>query len=227
MKKILLLLCFFLVGNSLKAQDITGIVLGSNFTCQKVNDNQYSFLFHTFFSMGSENICPPFVNYTFSIENDTLNVKAYYDIRGAWPQMGCDRYDTVIYNNSLPETINHIKVSTNVIGSNFIPPYIPDYITYNNVYSQIFNVSSLSSARFDTNNLSVYPNPTKGYINISSELDFQKIALINSFGQTIKSFNKNQFGNYKLEDIPDGFYYLLYYDVDNKRIGQTKIIKSS
>lgn len=227
MKKILLLLCFFLMGNTLKAQDITGIVLGSNFTCQKVNDNQYSFLFHTFFSMGADTSCPPFVNYDFSIENDTLNVKGYYDIRGAWPQMGCDRNDNVFYNSSLPETINYIKVSTNVISYNNIPPYIPEMMTYNDVYFQVFTVSSLSNSVFGTSNFFVYPNPTTGSINISSELDFQKIFIINSLGQTIKSFNKNQFGNYKLEDIPDGFYYLLYYDVDNKRIGQTKIIKSS
>jgi hypothetical protein len=225
MKNLILIVCFFLIGNTTKAQ--TGI-LDTDFSCQKISDNEYHFIFNTSFSIGSGSDCPPLVYHTITIENNILNVKAFYDTTGLWSQEGCNRSDTVIYNNTIPLNINLIELSTNAIGYNNIPPYIPSTLIFENIYSQTFNVTSLSNNNFNrgANDIKVYPNPTQGNVSISTNINFYKVAIINNLGQIVESFKKNKSDNYDLQDIQDGLYYMVYYDVNNKKIGESKILKS-
>ena len=199
------------------------------FSFQQINTNQYSFTFHTFFNFGAGPTCPPFINHTFTIVGNTLQVKAFYDTTGAWPQVGCDRYDTVFYNNSIPSNVNFIEMSTNAIGYNNTPPYTPSTIMYENIFEQTFDISSLSYINFDENshNIIIYPNPVQEVFTISSNLDFNKIVVINNLGQIVKNFEKNSSGNYDIKDIRNGLYYMIYYDLENKKIGETKILKSN
>jgi hypothetical protein len=229
MKKIILIISFSLLGNLIVAQNITGTVLGTDFSCQKVSNNEYSFTFHTSFNVGFGQTCPPFTNHTITIVGNTLEVKGYYDTTGVWPQSGCDRYDTVIYNNTIPSGISYIEMSTNAIGYNNTPPYSPATLTFENVYSQTFNVTSLSNSNFNNedDNIVAYPNPTQGNITISNNFDFQKISIIDNLGQIVKNFEKSKSGNYDLKDIQDGLYYIVFYDINTKKIGETKILKSN
>lgn len=211
------------------AQDITSIILGTVYNCQKVADNEYRFIFNTSFSIGFGQTCPPFINHTITILDNTLQVKAYYDVTGSWPQSGCDRYDTIIYNNTIPSNINYIEMSTNAIGYNITPPYTPTTQSYENVYSQVFNLSALSNVSFenDINNIVVYPNPNQGSFSITNNCDFQKIVIVNNLGQIVKNFEKSKSGNYDFIDIQGGIYYLVFYDINNKRIKSSKILKSN
>ena len=119
-------------------------------------------------------------------------------------------------------------MSTNAIGYNNIPPYIPSTLIFENIYSQTFNVTSLSNNNFNrgANDIKVYPNPTQGNVSISTNINFYKVTIINNLGQIVESFKKNKSDNYDLQDIQDGLYYLVYYDVNNKKIGESKILKS-
>jgi hypothetical protein len=120
-------------------------------------------------------------------------------------------------------------MSTNAIGYNNTPPYSPATLTFENVYSQTFNVTSLSNSNFNNedDNIVAYPNPTQGNITISNNFDFQKISIIDNLGQIVKNFEKSKSGNYDLKDIQDGLYYIVFYDINTKKIGETKILKSN
>lgn len=227
MKKLVLISCFFLSFITIKAQDITGLVINTNFNYQMINSSQYNFTFHTFFNFGYESTCPTLINTTFSIVNDTLVVKGFYDITGAWPQVGCNSFDTVIYNNSIPSNIHFIEMSTNVISYNNTPPYIPSIVTYENVYHQTFEISTLNNNSFnDSVKYKIYPNPTNGTFTISNNINYEKIIIYNNIGQNIKTINKISSGKYEIGELHSGIYYLLFFDENNIRIGETKLIKN-
>lgn len=222
MKNIKLLICFFLLGESIMAQ----CNIGANFSYLKISDNEYDFTFNTLFGCGSPGNCPPFVNHTFTIIGDTLFVKAYYDTTGIWAAMGCVRANTVIYNNSLPLNVTYIKMSTNEITYNNTPPYEPPIITVEDVYYHIFDLN-LSNNSFNNESFLVYPNPTQGSVSISNAIDFEKIAVINNLGQIALRLDKNKSGNYDLKNIQNGLYFLVYYNSNNEKIGVTKLIKQN
>lgn len=225
MKKLVLIGCCFLFVDSLKAQDITSIVTGTTFNYQMTSNTQHNFTFHTYFNLGYQSTCPSLINPTFSIVDNTLYVKGYYDITGAWPTSFCDSFDTVPYNYQIPSNITHIITSTNVISPNNTPPYIPSVVTYENVYTHDFDLSVLSTNYSSIKNISIYPNPTKGNINISNDMNFDKISINNSLGQIITTINKNQSGVYNLQDIQNGLYYITFCNTNNEKIGVSKLIK--
>ena len=227
MKKLVLISCFFLFVNLLKAQSVTGTVTGTTFDYQIISNTQHNFTFHTYFNLGYQSTCPSLINPTFSIVDDTLYVKGYYDVTGAWPAAFCESFDTVTYNYQIPSNITHIITSTNVISYNNTPPYIPSILTYENVYTHDFDLSLLSSSNPTIKTIAVYPNPTKGSFSISNNINFDKIEINNSLGQSITTINKNQSGVYSLQDIQNGLYYITFYNTNHEKIGVSKLIKQN
>jgi len=227
MKKLVLISCFFLFVNLLKAQGVTGTVTGTTFDYQIISNTQHNFTFHTYFNLGYQSTCPSLINPTFSIVDDTLYVKGYYDVTGAWPTAFCESFDTVIYNYQIPSNITHIITSTNVISYNNTPPYIPSILTYENVYTHDFDLSLLSSSNPTIKTIAVYPNPTKGSFSISNNINFDKIEINNSLGQSITTINKSQSGVYNLPDIQNGLYYITFYNTNHEKIGVSKLIKQN
>ena len=227
MKKLVLISYFILSFITAKAQDITGSVINTNFNYQMINSSQYNFTFHTFFSFGYQSTCPSLTNVEFSIVNDTLYVKGFYDTTGAWPMAGCSSFDTEIYNNSIPSNINFIEMSTNVIGYNNTPPYIPSIITYENVYHQTFQINSLSNNNFNNSRkYSIYPNPTNSTFKVSDNINYEKIEIYNNIGQNIKSIIKSTSEIYKIEELKTGIYNIIFFDENNTKIGETRLIKN-
>jgi hypothetical protein len=222
MKKIILTVCLFLAVNSMKAQDVTGVVIGTNFIYETINSNEHNFSFETFFSLGYGPTCPQLINPEFVMENNTLYVKGYYDIRGAWPQVGCQSFNTVTYNNTIPSNVTQIIMSTNVIkyGST-----AAEFEIVENVYTRIFDLN-LSTSNNSYRNIVIYPNPTKDKINISKDLDFSKISISNNLGQIITVIDKNQSGIYDLKDIKKGVYYITFYS-ENHKITVCKLVKEN
>ena len=96
----------------------------------------------------------------------------------------------------------------------------PVYI--DNIYFS--NGSALSTSKFTLAKVSLYPNPTTNFINISSEKDIQKANVYNVLGKVVKSLNINQKSkNIDVSNLKSGIY-LIKYVVDNK-VGTAKFIK--
>lgn len=67
---------------------------------------------------------------------------------------------------------------------------------------------------------SVFPNPAKNIINIDADISqFSEIRLVNSYGQSVRRVNRKQVD---LEDLPNGMYYLQFFN--NELISTTKIM---
>lgn len=223
-KKILkLVLLFLFFSSTIKAQNVTGTVLGTDFSYEQISNSEHHFTFHTYFSLGYGSTCPPFLNYQITIENDIMLVKGFYDIRGAWPFVGCDRTDTVIYNNIIPSNITHIITSTNVIT------YSSDssgFTTVENVYTRDFDLNALSNNNIkEEKNIEIYPNPTKNYINIKGNYEITKVEITNQIGQIIKSINIEDNILINIEELQNGIYYIIYYKKENQKFGISKFIK--
>lgn len=218
MKKTGLFICLFFIENTMIAQDVKNMVLKTDFDCQKINQNEYRFDFHTYFGVGSSGSCPKFVNYTVSTEKEVLKVNAYYDISGTWPPSNCDLKDIVIYKKSIPNTIRYIQLSTNIIAHNETP-------AYNNLYTKMFPVSSLTNPKTSKCDFFNSTNPSQG--NVTINMDFKYLKIINEQGQEIKQLDKNTSGKYDLKDIQQGTYYLMFYDLNDKELGSVKIQKKN
>ncbi len=86
---------------------------------------------------------------------------------------------------------------------------------------------SLQSSGFNDKNFTVYPNPTQGLIAVSNDINYEAIEVVNHLGQLVKRFDRNKSGNYDLNSITNGLYYLVYYNATNEKVGTTKLIKSN
>jgi hypothetical protein len=86
---------------------------------------------------------------------------------------------------------------------------------------------SLQSTGFNSKNFTVYPNPTQGLIAVSNDINYETIEVVNHLGQLVKRFDRNKSGNYDLNNITNGLYYLVYYNATNEKVGTTKLIKSN
>ena len=223
MKKIILTVCLLLAVNSIKAQDVTGIVIGTNFNYETINISQHNFSFQTFFSFGSGGSCPQLINPEFVINNNTLYVKGYYDIRGLWPALGCQSFNTITYNYTIPSSINQIIMSTNVIKYGATAA---GFEIVENVYTRTFDINLSTFDNLNRNKTSIYPNPTKDKIYIPNDINFNKISISNNLGQIVSVIYKNQSGIYDLQNLKTGIYYITFYSENNK-IDVCKLIKEN
>ncbi|WP_196892871.1 T9SS type A sorting domain-containing protein [Aureivirga marina] len=92
-----------------------------------------------------------------------------------------------------------------------------DNCSIENMCAQILNVESI-----DEEELSIYPNPTKEHIFISSSKEISKLELFDITGKII--IEKRNSYELNLESIEKGIYYLKIYREKN-RISTHKIIK--
>lgn len=205
MKNIVLIICCLLLGNTIKAQDLTA-VMHTDFDYAIISPSEHHFIFYTSFTFGYGGTCPPFTNSAFSIIDDTLYVKGYYDIRGAWPAAGCQRTDVVVYNNTIPANITHIITSTNVIKYSSAAP---GYMTVENVYTRDFDLGALAVNDFNRKKISVYPNPTNGLIQIGDYKDvISCVNIYDNLGRNIQQFKNLKDNNLDLKDLDDGVYFM-------------------
>ncbi len=197
--------------------------LGTEFSCEAISEASYNFTFQSYFSIGAGANCPGFT-YDILTENDTLHIRAFYNVTGSFFQLGCGRTDTVIYDQIFPVGINYVKLSTNIPTIIGEPPYTP--ITYYDLAVHICDVASLSTSSFLQSKITfaISPNPTADYFSVIDKLDFNKINIINNLGQSVKRFDKSKDGNYNVSDLPSGIYHLSYWE-NNRKIGQVKMMK--
>ncbi len=116
-------------------------------------------------------------------------------------------------------------MSTNAITYGENPPFEP--ITVTDIYSRVIDLNNLSINSNHIKKIVVYPNPTKETIIISNNLLFDKAIVLNNIGQKITTFYKNKEDIYNIESLPNGVYYISFYDNKNDKVGVSKVIKQN
>jgi hypothetical protein len=199
---LLLLMCF----GYPNAQD----VIGTKYSYTHLL-NDYEFYLHTAFSKGSGSICPNLKWSIVATSNDTVFIKAIYDLRGHWPSSFCDRHDTVKYTNT-HTGINYFNVSTNYITVSGMEPTEVD--TFWNLYDTTFNLSVSGIIEQKAQDLfSLYPNPGNGTMIISAAViptETLSVKVYDLFGRIVHQENlsfKNNDACLVLK-IPNAFYIL-------------------
>ena len=84
---------------------------------------------------------------------------------------------------------------------------------------------STSVSNFDNQNLSIYPNPTNGFVNIDfpfNNIDNVKLKIINQIGQEIKLTNRITSSSIDLANQPNGIYHFSIF-VDDEEIETFKV----
>jgi|GEM_PF-5374668 len=119
---------------------------------------------------------------------------------------------------------------TNETNQSYTPLTVGDYkveITIGNctVTSNCITVSSLGVEQFNQNEFKIYPNPSKGTVNIVTSYEGNYI-IIDQSGKKIKSVNldENVVNTIHLENVSDGIYFIKSIS-DNKIKAQKFFIK--
>ena len=75
-------------------------------------------------------------------------------------------------------------------------------------------------------NIYLYPNPTKGILNIKSDLPINELYISDLSGKSIAmlSGNSNTFWKYNLSNYPTGLYLIRYYDQNKDKWHSKKFI---
>ncbi|SMC35441.1 S8 family serine peptidase [Moheibacter sediminis] len=108
------------------------------------------------------------------------------------------------------ESASHFNNPTNQLGYG-----IPDF---EKAYNNLLSVSEVSSE----NSISIYPNPTKGFINVQSDKEIKSLQLISVEGKVIrKNLDSTQID---LNGLPNGIYFLKV-ELSNGRIQFEKVVK--
>ena len=224
MEKKLIVLFFILISIKNNAQEyVRNSVRSTIFNYEQINLDNHQFNFQT--RIDDSHIVA-FSN-SINIVGNTLEVKMVYDITEMIFNIGnVNLYNNDInYNQSLPENVDYIKMSTNVIMIEDNPPYNP--ITIEDVYFQIFDLNNLSVNKNLVNTVSIYPNPANDKITISNDFTFYKAIIINSLGQNVTTFYKNKEDIYDVQLLSNGIYYISYYNKTNDKVGVSKLVKQN
>lgn len=108
------------------------------------------------FSFGFGPTCPQLSHYEVISNSDTLELKLYYHISGVWPQVGCERTDTIASVIVADETVlQGVAYSIN----------FNDTIVESTADMQICSHTGIAPVRDDPT--LIFPNP------FSTELHFQ------------------------------------------------------
>ena len=185
------------IGYNSYAQNVTGTVLGTNFNYTMNNESSHEFSFTTGFSIGA-GVCPPFSS-TISFSDDTMFIKATYNICGFWPALGCVRNDIVNYTEIIPANIQYIIMSTNVITCESGTPELVE-----NVYTRTYD-RNLGISEILKNSISIYPNPVHDVLHISADGVFDTYVIYDLLGKKLIESNQNIIS---VESISQGVYLL-------------------
>lgn len=173
-----------------------------------------------------------YYSHSYEIINNTISLNVCFTPPGLSTPITMIGYDFVIpllNNNSTNYTlIVNVNYYT-IVGSTFVcnastnAPQIKTLLFSTPLSSPV----SLQSSGFNDKNFTVYPNPTQGLIAVSNDINYEAIEVVNHLGQLVKRFDRNKSGNYDLNSITNGLYYLVYYNATNEKVGTTKLIKSN
>lgn len=116
----------------------------------------------------------------------------------------------MILRQKVRESANHFNNPTGQLGYG-----IPNF---EEAYNLVLSVSEVDAA----NTISIYPNPTKDFINVQSEKEIKSLQLISVEGKVIqKNLNSTKIN---LNGLPNGIYFLKV-ELSNGRIQFEKVVK--
>lgn len=213
--KLKIILLIFIFGMSIKSTAQNGDYgfMGTQFNYTQNTETSHDFSFTTFFAFGSPGNCPSFSSEITFLE-DTMFVKATYNLCGFWPQQGCTRNDITQYTEIIPATIQYIIMSTNVIDCVTGTPTLAE-----NIYTRTYD-RNLSSVAFSNNGLQLYPNPAKEKITVSTNnnLIIDKIIVYNLLGK--KVIESTVSNSISVNTLTQGIYIIEAYIGEEKMVSK-------
>jgi hypothetical protein len=128
------------------------------------------------FSFGYQSTCPQLSHFETFANSDTMELKLYYNISGPWPQVGCERTDTIT-TVMLPNVTTLKGVAFSIFDNDTTMESTTQIQTCSPTGIESFNNDSFSS---------IFPNP------FSTQLHFQvadntqaTVFLFDLFGRQI------------------------------------------
>lgn len=115
------------------------------------------------------------------------------------------------------DSVHQLKFAGNGAGST-----VPADIYIDNLY--FYKGTPLSTKNFNFANVSLYPNPTKGQLNISASESIEKASVYNILGKELKNVTINETsGTIDVSNLNSGVYFVKY--TINNAVGTAKFIK--
>ena len=155
---------------------------------------------------------------TITTENGTLQLVAAVNPAGAvqtvtWSIVSGSEFATVDANGLVTATAN---------GTVVIRATSTEDATKFDDIEIIINISGLGTGYITKNNFTIYPNPTKGSINIQSDKEIHQIKIYNQLGQLIMAGNN---ASPQLSGMQDGIY-IVEVEFKDSTKATSKIIKN-
>lgn len=175
---------------------------------------------------------------TFSANIDSYTIDAGYTvvafIKALDPNNG---YATVV-NKSVTLTSSMTSFSVSALAAELQAGFIIQYgFSVKGALGNPSNEASLGSVVLSSNaavasvernsllNISMYPNPTNNYLNISSDNIISKVSIYNILGKQVKNIQINEKSkNIDVSNLSKGVY-MIKYTVDNT-VGSSKFMKN-
>ena len=168
------------------------------------------------FSFGFQSTCPQLANYETVSNSDTMELNLYYNVSGAWPQVGCEKLDTII-SKILPN-VSILKCVAYSVNDN-------DTAFESSTQIQICSLTGIEKINNDSFSL-IFPNPFSTQLNVQYIGNEQTTISIYDFvGQQIiisKKFTNTTAIN--VEQLAEGIY---FYEIRNEKglIKNGKVLK--
>jgi Flp pilus assembly pilin Flp len=135
--------------------------------------------------------------------NSSGHVRVYENMSGVWTQTGADIDGEAVGDYSGYAVSLSSNGNTLAIGA-----YLNDGNGANSGHVRVYDLTTiLASDTFVQSNFLVYPNPSKGILNISLEnnLQIEKVNIYNTLGQLVKIVTTNVFST---SELTKGNYYI-------------------
>ena len=168
------------------------------------------------FSFGFQSTCPQLANYETVSNSDTMELNLYYNVSGAWPQVGCEKLDTII-SKILPN-VSILKCVAYSVNNN-------DTAVESSTQIQICSLTGIEKINNDSFSL-IFPNPFSNQLNIQYTGNEQTtISIYDFLGQQIiirkKITNTTAINT---EQLAEGIY---FYELRNEKgiIKNGKVLK--
>lgn len=149
-----------------------------------VEDDTLTVIQTASFCLGFNADCPHVISYTIDVVNDEVIIDAYYDLTGAWPQVGCTSKDTI--REVIAYGTYNIIFNTHVIGID--TNYMAESDT---TWLIVLNQNEIDGLMEE---VIISPNPTSGNVKITSNANF------NGMNSQIFNASGRMLGNIRIEN---------------------------
>jgi hypothetical protein len=167
------------------------------------------------FNFGSGTTCPQLASYEVSSNSDTMELKLYYNVSGFWPQVGCEKVDTI--TSIILPNVTVLKGIAYSLSNN-------DSIITSTAQIEICSQTGVETI-FNGFSYMMFPNPFSSHVNINYVGNEQiTIEIYDFLSHKIisKTFTNNTSIN--TDQLSEGIY---FYKLINEKglIKSGKIIK--